>query len=279
VVGCTTVFLRRSICGAQIAAALSALQTIFLIFFLRPLVRVGRRVAQETMLWDANQGVCRPARSKEDSHDYRYFPEPDLPPLILDHDWIDARAAELPELPGARRRRIREEFGLGARETEQVTADPKIADYFESVARAHGDAKTAANWVMRDVLAVLNETGRSIDEFALQVRPLDLAALLDMVRDGRVSHAAAAKVFTHMVRSGDDPRQVAEREGLLQVSDDGQLREWVDAVVAENPSEAERFVAGEKKLQGVLVGKVMKKSNGSADPKRVNALLTERVRG
>jgi aspartyl-tRNA(Asn)/glutamyl-tRNA(Gln) amidotransferase subunit B len=239
----------------------------------------GGRVAQQTMLWDANQGVCRPSRSKEDSHDYRYFPEPDLPPLILDKDWIEARSAELPELPGARRRRMREEFGLSARDAELVTADPKLADYFESVARVHGDAKTATNWVMRDVLAVLNETGRTIEEFALQVRPMDLAHLLDLVRDGVVSHAAAAKVFTYMVRTGDDPRQIAEREGLLQVSDEAQLRAWVDAVVAEHPAEAERLFGGERKLQGVLVGMVMKKSNGAADPKRVNALLAERMRG
>jgi aspartyl-tRNA(Asn)/glutamyl-tRNA(Gln) amidotransferase subunit B len=242
------------------------------------LLASGQPVRQETMLWDQNEGTCRPARSKEDSHDYRYFPEPDLPPLILDKEWIAARRAELPELPNARRRRIREQFGLGMRESEVITANPLFADYFESVARVHGDGKTAANWVMRDVLSVLNETGRSIEEFELQVRPMDLAQLLDMVRDGVVSNAAATKVFAIMVRTGEAPRVIAEREGLLQVSDDAQLRAWVDEVWAAHPAEAERFAGGERRLQGVLVGLVMKRSSGSADPKRVNALLAERVR-
>ena len=128
------------------------------------------------------------------------------------------------------------------------------------------------------MLAVLNETGRSIGEFELQVRPADLARLLDMVRDGVVSNTAAGTIFTLMVRTGDAPHAIAEREGLLQVKDDTQLRAWLDEVFAEHPNEAERFMAGDRKLQGPLVGFVMKKSKGSADPKLVNALLAERVR-
>ncbi|MBV9879991.1 MAG: Asp-tRNA(Asn)/Glu-tRNA(Gln) amidotransferase subunit GatB [Gemmatirosa sp.] len=238
----------------------------------------GGRVAQQTMLWDGNRGECRPARSKEDSHDYRYFPEPDLPPLILTPEWIEARRAELPELPAARRTRLREQFGLTIADVEVLTATPEIADYFESVARVHGDARVAANWVRRDVLKAVNETGRPIAEFQLQVRPADLAALLDMTRDGVVSGSAASTIFTLMVRTGEAPRRIAEREGLLQVSDDAPLRAWVDEVFAEHPAEAERYMAGDRKLQGPLVGFVMKKSGGSADPKKVNALLAERMR-
>jgi aspartyl-tRNA(Asn)/glutamyl-tRNA(Gln) amidotransferase subunit B len=238
----------------------------------------GGRVEQQTMLWDPARNECRPARSKEESHDYRYFPEPDLPPLILTKEWIEERRAELPELPTAHRARLRERYGLTAAEVAVLTTTRPLAAYFESVARTHGDAKAAANWVIRDVLAVLNETGRPIEEFELQVRPADLAALLDMIRDGAVSHSAGARVFVLMVRTGDEPRIIAEREGLLQVSDDARLRAWVDEVFAEHPAEAERFVAGDRKLQGPLVGFVMKKSNGSADPRRVNALLAARVR-
>jgi aspartyl-tRNA(Asn)/glutamyl-tRNA(Gln) amidotransferase subunit B len=160
-----------------------------------------------------------------------------------------------------------------------LTTNRGIAAYFERVARTHGDAQTAANWVTRDVLSVLNETDRSIEEFELQVRPADLAALLDMIRDGVVSRSAGAKIFVLMVRTGDEPRVIAEREGLRQVSDDARLRAWVDEVLAEHAAEAERFVAGERRLQGPLVGHVLAKSGGRADPHRVNELLAERVRG
>jgi aspartyl-tRNA(Asn)/glutamyl-tRNA(Gln) amidotransferase subunit B len=133
--------------------------------------------------------------------------------------------------------------------------------------------------VTRDVLSALNDSGRTLAEFALVVRPLDLAALLRMVRDGTVSRSAAARVFGVMARTGEAPAVVAEREGLLQVRDDGQLREWVDGVLAAHPTEAARFAAGDRKLQGFLVGLVMKASRGSADPKRVNELLVERAAG
>jgi aspartyl-tRNA(Asn)/glutamyl-tRNA(Gln) amidotransferase subunit B len=237
------------------------------------------RVVRETMLWDERRGSCRPLRAKEGEDDYRFLPEPDLPPLLLTKEWIAERRAELPELPNASRSRLRDEYGLRPAEVDVLTTNRGIAAYFESVARIHGDARNAANWVTRDVLAVLNETGRPIEEFELQVRPADLAALLDMIRDGTVSRSAGAKVFVLMVRTGDEPRAVAEREGLLQVSDDAQLHAWIEAVLADHPAEAERFVSGERKLQGPLVGHVLEKSGGRADPHRVNALLAERVRG
>jgi aspartyl-tRNA(Asn)/glutamyl-tRNA(Gln) amidotransferase subunit B len=241
------------------------------------LVDGGGRVEQQTMLWDQAREEVRPARSKEGSHDYRYFPDPDLPPLVLTKEWIDAQRQSLPELPAARRARLQKEFALGARDAEVLTADPALADYFEAVARGSGDAKAAANWVMRDVLSELNDSGRTLEEFALVVRPLDLAALLRLVGDGTVSRSAAARVFALMAKSGEEPRVVAEREGLLQVSDDAPLRAWVDEVWAAHPDEAARFAAGDRKLQGFLVGLVMKASRGSADPKKVNALLLEKA--
>ena len=239
----------------------------------------GGRVRQETLLWDAARNEVRPARAKEGSHDYRYFPEPDLRPLLLTKEWIEARRAALPELPTDKRQRFADEYGLGADDVDAVLSEPALADYFESVARQHGDAKTAANWIMRDVLAAMKEHGWTTRQFQLQVRPADLAALLDMVRDGVVTHSAAARVFTVMVRSGEPPRTIAEVGGLLRVGDEGRLRAWVDEVLAEHPAEAERYLGGERRLQGVLVGHVMRKSGGSADPKLVNALLAERVRG
>ena len=236
----------------------------------------GGRIEQQTMLWDANAGEVRPARSKEGSHDYRYFPDPDLPPLILPIDRIDRIRRELPELPEARRQRYAKEFAnLTPYDVEVLTSQAVLGDYFEQVARQSGDAKTSANWILGEVLAALNSTRQTIAHFT--VRPADLAALLRMVAEGVVSRTAAKQIFARMVATGDPPDAIARREGLKQVSDDGALAAWVDEVFAENPGEAARFLGGETRLIGVLVGQVMRKSKGAADPKRVNQLLTERI--
>jgi aspartyl-tRNA(Asn)/glutamyl-tRNA(Gln) amidotransferase subunit B len=232
----------------------------------------GGSVQQQTMLWDGN--TVRPARSKEGSHDYRYFPEPDLPPLILDHEWIAQVRKDLPELPAARRARFAADYKLGDYDVEVLTANPRLADYYESVARAHGEPKAAANWVMGEVMATLKTSGEDVSRF--RVRPADLASLIDLVRDGIVSHTAGKQIFGHMVATGDPPAQIAEREGLVKVDDDAQLAAWLDEVIAENPAEAERYRNGEKRLQGVLIGAVMKKSKGRADPRKLNQLLTAR---
>ncbi|HJR42746.1 MAG TPA: Asp-tRNA(Asn)/Glu-tRNA(Gln) amidotransferase subunit GatB [Gemmatimonadaceae bacterium] len=234
----------------------------------------GERVHQQTMLWDGARGEVRPARSKEQSHDYRYFPEPDLPPLILDPAWIDEVGKSLPELPAAKRARFGERYALSEGDIEKLTAFAPVADYYEQVVSAHDDPKAAANWVLGAVFEALRQTGTSIRQ--LRVRPQDLARLLDLVRDGLLSSTAAKQVFGKMLETGERPEQIAEREQLLQVRDADELRRWVEEVLAENPTEAQRFRNGERKLQGVLVGLVMKKSKGRADPKRVNQLLSER---
>jgi len=238
-------------------------------------LEAGGTIEQQTMLWDGNAGEVRPARSKEGSHDYRYFPEPDLPPLILATEWIERARHELPELPAARRTRFAADYKLGEYDVEVLTANPRLADYYESVARAHGEPKAAANWVMGEVMATLKTSDEDISRF--RVRPADLASLLNLVRDGVVSHTAAKQIFSHMVATGDPPAQIAEREGLVKVDDDAQLAAWLDEVIAENPTEAERYRNGEKKLQGVLVGAVMRKSKGRADPRKLNQLLTARL--
>ena len=236
-------------------------------------LEAGGVIEQQTMLWDGS--TVRPARSKEGSHDYRYFPEPDLPPLILDQGWIDKARHDLPELPAARRARFATDYKLGDYDVEVLTSTPRLADYYEEVARAHGEPKAAANWVMGEVMATIKTSGEDISRF--RVRPADLASLLGLVRDGVVSHTAGKQIFSHMVATGDQPAQIAEREGLVKVDDDSQLSAWLDEVIAENPNEAERFRNGEKKLQGVLIGAVMKKSKGRADPRKLNQLLTTRL--
>ena len=239
------------------------------------LLERGERVVQETLLWDAHREEVRPARSKEESHDYRYFPEPDLPPLRLTSEWLDEVRQGLPELPSARRQRFVRASGLKAYDAEVLTASRALADYYEVVAAAHGDAKVAANWVMGEVQARLNDAGIGIDQ--CRVTPQQLAALLDLVRDGTVSHSAAKSILAKMFESGEDASVIADREGLRQVGDDGQLVAWIEQVLSAHPDEVRRFAAGEKKLLGVLVGMVMKASGGKADPKKVNRLLSERA--
>ena len=234
----------------------------------------GGSIDQQTMLWDANTNQVRPARAKEGSHDYRYFPEPDLPPLVLAIDWIAKMREDLPELPAHRRKRFAESYGLGEYAVEVLTANPHLSDYFESVARAHGDAKAASNWVMGELLAQLKQRGEDITVF--RVRPADLAQLLDLVRDGIVTQTSAKRIFTYMLETGDPPAQIAEREGLVKVDDDAQIVVWLDAALMELPSEAERYRNGEKRLQGVLIGAAMKKSKGRADPKKIAQLLDAR---
>ncbi|HEX2693922.1 MAG TPA: Asp-tRNA(Asn)/Glu-tRNA(Gln) amidotransferase subunit GatB [Gemmatimonadaceae bacterium] len=235
----------------------------------------GGKVEQQTLLWDGARETVRPSRTKEGSHDYRYFPEPDLRPLMLDAKWVSQLQKDLPELPEQRKQRLVQEYGLTAIEVEQLTSHPDLAAYYEAVARASNDGKGAYNWVMGEVQATLRASGDDIAHF--RVRPADLAQLLNLVRDGTVSHTAAKRVFAGMVETGKPAAQIAADEGLVQVGDEGAIATWVEEVLTEHPDEAKRFLAGEKKLQGVLVGFVMKKSKGRADPKRVNQLLSARA--
>jgi aspartyl-tRNA(Asn)/glutamyl-tRNA(Gln) amidotransferase subunit B len=235
------------------------------------LIEDGGTVAQETMLFDSVRGITRPMRSKEEAHDYRYFPDPDLLPLELDPAWIARLRAALPELPDARRARFREQYGLGDQEIDELVADIPLAAYFEETAKASGNAKTSANWVRGELLAALRAGGGEIQTFP--VRPKALAELLGLVGEGAVSHTAARTIFEKMIATGEGAGRIADREGLRKVSDDAALEQWIAEVRTENPTEWTRFQAGETKLQKVLVGLVMKKSKGKADPQRVNQLL------
>ncbi len=238
------------------------------------LLETGGMVRQETMIWDAARGTVRPARSKEESHDYRYFPDPDLPPLILHPEYVERLRRTMPELPHGLRTRFAADFHLSDSEIDVLTSSPALAAYFEGVARAHGDAKSAANWVMGEVSAALNDRGMKIERFPVHAGAL--AELLDLVRDGKLSHTAAKAVLANMIDTGRSASVAAAELGVIQVGDDAQLEAWIDEVLAAMPEEAARLRAGEKKLTGVIVGAVMKKSKGRADPKRVNALLAAR---
>ena len=241
------------------------------------LLAAGGQVEQQTLLWDDVRNTTRPARSKEGSHDYRYFPEPDLPPLVLDVEWIAAQRQALPELPPAKRARFARQYALGASDTEQLTVTPALARHFEDVARESGDPKRAANWLLGVLLASLNASGRSLGQHPVSASRL--GALIRLEADGVLSNSAARQLFALLEREDEEPMALARREGLLKVSDEDALDGWIQQVLDEFPVEAARFLAGESKLQGVLVGHVMKKSKGAADPRKVNQLLAARAAG
>jgi aspartyl-tRNA(Asn)/glutamyl-tRNA(Gln) amidotransferase subunit B len=241
----------------------------------RAVHEAGGTIVQQTMLFDAHRNEVRGARSKEGSHDYRYFPEPDLPPLVLTAEWIQGVRHGLPELPAARRARYTNDLALSETDAAVLTASRDLGDYFEKVVAATNDSKMAANWVMSEVSASLNESGVDIGAFPL--RPAALGELIVQVKNGALSNSAAKTVFATMLKEGGSAGEIAKRDGLLQVGDDSALIAWIDEVWAEHPEEAARFAGGERKLQGVLVGFVMKKSKGRADPKKVNQLLGARA--
>jgi aspartyl-tRNA(Asn)/glutamyl-tRNA(Gln) amidotransferase subunit B len=230
-------------------------------------------VEQVTLLFNAGTGQVKPTRSKEESHDYRYFPDPDLPPLVLSPSWIAEQRAGLPELPDAKRARLESAYALSAYDARVITGDAALAHYFEAVVAAGADAKTAANWVMGDVMTTYNESG------AFPVPAQRLAALTGLVRNGTVSLQAAKRVYAELAQyPEEDPHAVASRLGLVQVSDQGALGDWVDEVLASYPGEVARFRGGETKLMAFFVGQVMKRSKGKADPKGVQPVLQDRLR-
>jgi aspartyl-tRNA(Asn)/glutamyl-tRNA(Gln) amidotransferase subunit B len=235
------------------------------------LSEAGGAVVQETRLWNAERGETVPMRSKEEAHDYRYFPEPDLPPLVIAPEWLDEVRAALPELPADKRRRFAAEYGLSAYDAGVLTQARDVAEYFESVARASGNAKAAANWVANELLRKLNEDAAPLA--ASRVAPAGLAELIALIDTGTVSGTIAKDVFERMWASGESPAAIVAREGLAQVSDESALQAAVDEVLAGNPGQVATYKSGKTAALGWFVGQVMRKTGGKANPQLVNALL------
>jgi aspartyl-tRNA(Asn)/glutamyl-tRNA(Gln) amidotransferase subunit B len=235
------------------------------------LLESGGRVEQETLLWDDHRLTLRSMRSKEESHDYRYFPDPDLPTLVIPEEDIAAARAELPELPRARKLRFMGDYGLSEYDARVLTQTRAGAEYFEAVARGVKDPKVAANWVMGPAQALMNE--RKEDAASFPVAPTAIADIIGLVSDGSISDASGRLVLGVLASEGGSPREIVETRGLRQVRDDAQLEAWVAEAVAGSPAEVARYRAGEAKLIGFFVGQVMKRSAGKADARRVNELL------
>jgi aspartyl-tRNA(Asn)/glutamyl-tRNA(Gln) amidotransferase subunit B len=235
------------------------------------LLESGGRVFQVTLLFNATTGQVKPLRSKEESHDYRYFPDPDLPPLVLAPAWVEQQRARLPELPDAKRERLMVAHGLPAYDAGVIASERAIADYFEAVLAAGAEPKAAANWIINDAMTGYNEAG------SFRAAPERLAELIELVAGGKVSLQAAKKIFPELPGAMGSTLAVAEKLGLIQVSDTSALAGWVDDVLRAHPGEVERYRAGEKKLMGFFVGQVMKKSQGKADPKGVQPVLLAKL--
>ena len=234
----------------------------------------GQTVEQETRLFDTGRGVTRSMRSKEDAHDYRYFPDPDMPPLVLDPAWVESLRAALPELPDARRERYVREFGLSPYDAGVLTAERETAQYYELVA-AGRDPKLAANWVTGDLFAALNRTRRDISD--PPVSAADLGALLDLLADGTLSGKLAKEVFEAMVETGKPPAAIVEERGLRQVTDTGAIEAAVDEVLAAHADKLAEYRSGKDKLFGFFVGQVMKAMAGKGNPALVNEVLRRKL--
>lgn len=239
------------------------------------LIEDGGRVVQETRLYDADKDETRSMRSKEVANDYRYFPEPDLLPVVIDDAYIEAIRAQLPELPDARAARFRAEFGLSDYDAGVLVASREMAEYFELVATRSGDAKLAANWVSQDLQALLNKHGWELGDSPIQAERL--ADLIARIKDKTISGKIAKTVFEAMIEDSASVDAIIEAKGLKQVTDTGALESLVDQVIAENPDQAQQYRDGKVQVIGFLVGQCMKLSQGKANPAQINELLRSKL--
>jgi len=235
----------------------------------------GGKVVQETRLWDVQRGETRPMRSKEDAHDYRYFPEPDLPPLHVSDALIDEVGRSLPELPRAKARRFLSQYGLPAYDVKILCAERPLADFFEACAGQYMDYKKLSNWFLGELMRLLNEKGGSIS--SLKVQPAQLAALLSSVDKGEISANAGKDVLAEMFRTGRDPASIIAEKGLGQVSDAAVIEAAVDDAIAKNQGEVEKYRAGKKQVLGFFVGQVMKAMKGKGNPALINEMLKKKL--
>ncbi len=241
----------------------------------KALLENGKAVVQETRLWDANRNVTLSMRGKEEAHDYRYFPDPDLAPIVVGDEWVRAVRAKLPELPDVKRERFLRDYALPAYDAQVLTSSKALANYFETAVCAFPQPKTVSNWIMSELLRELNRDNRDIE--ACPVTPDNLAELLHLIDRGTVSGKIAKTVFEQMYATGKRAGTVVEEKGLVQVKDEGAIEAIVTEVLAENPAEVELYRAGKDKLLGFFVGQIMKKTKGKANPKLVNDILQNKL--
>ncbi|GAV23908.1 Asp-tRNA(Asn)/Glu-tRNA(Gln) amidotransferase subunit GatB [Carboxydothermus pertinax] len=235
----------------------------------------GGRIIQETRMWDEGRQVTLSMRSKEEAHDYRYFPEPDLAPVVIDREWLEEIRATLPELPDARKKRFVEQYGLTPYDAHVLTLTRELADYYEEAAKGYSNPKAVANWVINELLRLLNAAGKEITE--CPIKPGQITRMLELLDKGTISGKIAKTVFEEMFSSGKDPEVIVKEKGLVQITDLGELETVVAKVIASNPKAVEDYKNGKEKAIGFLVGQIMKETRGRANPDAVNQLLRDKL--
>ncbi|MEN2994764.1 MAG: Asp-tRNA(Asn)/Glu-tRNA(Gln) amidotransferase subunit GatB [Thermodesulfovibrio sp.] len=235
------------------------------------LLQRGEKIIQETRLWDAQTGTTQSMRSKEEAHDYRYFPEPDLVPVVVSEEWIEKIKSQMPELPDQKFERFIREYGLPQYDAEILTEERALAEWFEEAVKLGGKPKEVANWIMVELLRLLNEENKDISDCPL--KPIQLVELIDLINKGIINRNTAKEVFEEMFKTGKKAEDIVKEKGLTQISDDSVIIEAIKEVMKKNPREVERLKNGEEKLIGFFIGQVMKITKGKANPKLVNELL------
>ena len=238
-------------------------------------IEEGGKVIQETRLWDSNKGITESMRGKEEAHDYRYFPEPDLVPITVEQKWIDEIKVSLPELPDAKSKRFASEYGLPEYDADLLTSEKILAEWFESAVKAGGRPKAVSNWVMGELMRLSNEENKTIEECPL--KPSQLADMLKLMDNGTISGKIAKAVFEEMYKTGKDAETIVKEKGLVQINDESAIEKAVDEVISKNPKEVERFKAGDEKLLGFFVGQIMKLTKGKANPQIVNEIMKKKL--
>jgi aspartyl-tRNA(Asn)/glutamyl-tRNA(Gln) amidotransferase subunit B len=235
----------------------------------------GGKIVQETRLWNTDKGITESMRSKEEAHDYRYFPDPDLVPVEVDSEWIEKIKGQITELPDPRRQRFITQYGLPEYDADLLTPERAMAEWFEEAVKLGGDPKAVSNWMMGELMRLLNEENKGIEECPL--KPIELVEMLKMIDKGIISGKIAKTVFELMYKTGKDAGSTVAEKGLVQVSDESEIEKAIDDILAKNPGEVQRYKAGEEKLMGFFVGQIMKAMKGKANPKVLNDLLKKKL--
>ncbi|MDI6601679.1 MAG: Asp-tRNA(Asn)/Glu-tRNA(Gln) amidotransferase subunit GatB [Thermoanaerobacteraceae bacterium] len=238
-------------------------------------IKNGEEITQETRRWDENKGITISMRSKEEAHDYRYFPEPDIVPIVVGDEWIEEIRSNIPELPHQKKERFIKDLGLPAYDAGVITADKALSDFFEKCVELYDNPKTISNWVMGEILRGMKEA--EIEASSLPISPEQLVMLQKMVDAGTISISIGKKVFDTMLKTGKNPNDIVEEEGLAQISDEGSLRSTVLKVIENNPKSVEDFLGGKEKAMGFLIGQVMKETKGKANPQMINEIMKEEL--
>ncbi|HGJ64439.1 TPA: Asp-tRNA(Asn)/Glu-tRNA(Gln) amidotransferase subunit GatB [bacterium] len=236
----------------------------------------GKTLAMETRLFDVGRNTTRAMRGKEEAHDYRYFPEPDLVPIEPSREWIEELRNSLPELPYARRMRFVEEYGLPLQDAISLTTDKKLADYYEDCVKAYNDPKTASNWILNELMALMGNAKQTIDE--CKITPELFAGMMKLIENNTISGKIAKTVYEEMFNTGKDAETIVREKGLVQITDEDEIVKIVEQIIAENPKPVQDYKEGNTRTMGFLVGQVMKASKGKANPQLVNKILLEKLK-